>query len=688
MPPPGGSRFEYKSTELPKNLRDVPRFVGELVASFFKRLSYIISLVWETGRWILITMALVALFQGVSPIISSYISRYLLNALQNGFGKSTSLSDFFELSASSDCVFFLLIFTFVFKILDNVVSQIGNAVVRISNEKVVRCVKCRIMNKAKEIDISSFDRPAFYEKLENANREAGMRPIQIISSTFSMISSLIQVISYIIVLTTAPGMWWTAIVMIIVSVPSAIINFVYRRKNFFYMRWKSKERRQMNYYSDLVVNKDMAKEIRIFGLADTLIKKYNHVYDIYYTGIKKLILRENGLHVIIAVLSAVVNCVFFAMTAYLVLTGRIMLGDYSLYTGALVSVSSSVASLISTSATIYEGTLFIDNLISFMDEVPAIVSPAEPKTPKRGTAHTIEFRNVSFSYPGTDKKVINNVSFKIAPGDTVVLVGLNGAGKTTLIKLLTRLYDPTEGVILIDGVDIRDYDVGEIYKTFGIIFQDFGKYAFTVEENIEFGAISKPHNREDIIRAAEQSGAAQYIDKFPGGYETPLMRIFDADGTELSGGQWQKLAIARAIYGDNDIIILDEPTAALDAIAEQEVFAEFDKLRQNKTTIFVSHRLSSATIASKIIVLDGGELAEEGTHDELMALHGRYYKLFSTQAKRYIENSERIDRDLPPPPQGHGSPPPHAPFNGAMDDDERHGERPPHDQTITKGYPQ
>ena len=228
------------------------------------------------------------------------------------------------------------------------------------------------------------------------------------------------------------------------------------------------------------------------------------------------------------------------------------------------------------------------------------------------------------------------------PGETVVLVGLNGAGKTTLIKLLTRLYDPTEGEILIDGKDIRSYDISDVYSTFGIIFQDYGKYAFTVSENIRFGAVSKPAEESAVISAAKQSGAASYIDKLPGGYETPLMREFEQNGTELSGGQWQKLAIARAIYGDNDIIILDEPTASLDAIAEQEVFAEFDKLRKNKTTIFVSHRLSSATTASKIIVLDGGRLAEEGTHKELMALHGEYYRLFSTQAKHYIENSASI----------------------------------------------
>ena len=229
----------------------------------------------------------------------------------------------------------------------------------------------------------------------------------------------------------------------------------------------------------------------------------------------------------------------------------------------------------------------------------------------------------------------------LRPGETMVLVGLNGAGKTTLLKLLTRLYDPTEGQILLDGRDIREYDVRELYKTFGIIFQDFGKYAVTVSENISFGDVSKPMDIDRVREAATQANASEYISSLPNGYDTALMKYFEIDGTELSIGQWQKLSIARAFYSDSDILILDEPTASLDAIAEQEIFNQFDKLREGKTTIFVSHRLSSATIASKIVVLENGRIIEEGDHKELMARGGRYAELFSVQAKRYISENEK-----------------------------------------------
>ncbi len=653
--PPPGSSFQYAKVPPPKNPADVPRYLGELLGGFFTRMGYICKLVWKTGPWILFAMLGIALFQGIMPVVGAKISQYVLNALQDQYGQfSGSLAAFFGTT-----VFYLLVFLFSYNILSSVVGTLKNTVTRIAGERVVRTVKLEIMHKAKDLDLCSFDLPAFYEKLENANREAGMRPIQILSATFSVFSTLISLVSYVIILASA--LWWAALVMIAVSVPSAIINFHYRRKNFQYMRRRSKDRRQMNYYADLMVNKDMAKEVRMFGLADTFIDRYSETFDRYYAGIRRLIWRENTWHVIITVVSAVVNCGFFAWFAYMVLSGEHRIGDYTLYTGALGAVSGQVAALISVSATIYEGTLFIDNLTSFLAEKKTVVPipPAgrEADTPlhvAHGQAHTIEFKHVSFCYPGTDRKVLDDINLLIRPGETLVLVGLNGAGKTTLLKLLTRLYDPTEGQILLDGEDIRAYDVDDLYRMYGIIFQDFGKYAASVSENIRFGDVHKPIAEEAIRRAAAEAGADEYIAHLPADIDTPLMRIFEETGIELSIGQWQKLAIARAFYSDSDILILDEPTASLDPMAEQEIFNQFDRLRRDKTTIFVSHRLSSATVASKIAVLEYGKLVEEGDHPTLMALRGRYYELFSTQAKRYVTKGETIREDRPIPPSTPG----------------------------------
>ncbi len=657
--PPPGARFQYAKVTPPKNIADLPRYLKELLGGFFTRMGYIFRLVWKTGPWILFAMLFFAVFQGIMPVVGSKISEAVLNELQSQYGLFGG--DFAGFFGST--VFFLLVFMFSYNILTSIVNTLKNTVTRIAGELVVRTVKLEIMNKAKELDLCAFDLPAFYEKLENANREAGMRPIQILSSTFSVVSTVITLISFVVIL--AAELWWAALVMVLVSVPSAIINFYYRRKNFQYMRRRSKDRRQMNYYSDLMVNKDMVKEIRMFDLSDTFIGRYRETFDRYYAGIRSLILKENTWHVIITVVSSVVNCAFYAWFAYRVVTGGYQIGTYSLYTGALGQIAGQVGALISVSATIYEGTLFIDNLTSFLKEEPTIIPvPVEgreeeaPLKVRHGQAHTIEFRHVSFIYPGTQRKVLDDVNLIIRPGETLVLVGLNGAGKTTLLKLLTRLYDPTEGTILLDGEDIRAYDVKDLYSMYGIIFQDFGKYAVSVSENIHFGNIHKELKDEDIRRAAEEADATDYIGHLPGGFDTPLMRIFEEEGIELSIGQWQKLAIARAFYSDSDVLILDEPTASLDPMAEQEIFNQFDRLRADKTTIFVSHRLSSATVASKIAVLEYGKLIEEGDHRTLMAKRGRYYELFSTQAKRYVTEGEAVLEEVPEDirPHRHGAP--------------------------------
>ena len=629
-----GPQYTYDKIPPPKNFRDVFRYLRVLLGGFFKRFFYIVKLVWQTGPWILFLLSFMALFKGVTPIIGALISQGILNELQHVIALGgLPVSEFW-----GSTVLYLLVFLFVYRVLVRIVQSLGTALNRIAGEKVVKQVKLQIMEKSKQLDLASFDDPQFYEKMENANREAGNRPLSILSDTFGVISTVIEFVSYLIILLAAPGLAIATLVILVVSIPSAIITFIYRRKNFRYMRRRSKERRQMTYYSGLLVDRERIKEVRMYDLADTFIGRYLAVFAQYYKGLRRLILSENAWHILLGVVSGITNLVFYVLIAKQVWVGDILIGDYTLYSGAITSIAVCVSTLISTSATIYEGTLFIDNLIAFMKEpqtvVPRLTEPAEVE---RDSHHTIEFKNVSFRYPGSNRDVLKNIDLTIGAGETVVLVGLNGAGKTTLIKLLTRLYDPTEGEILLDGRDIRDYDVKSLYKIFGIIFQDFGKYAVSVEENIRFGDIHKKAEMDAVEYAAAQSAAKEYIEALPERYDTPLMRIFEPNGTELSIGQWQKLAVARAFYADSDILILDEPTASLDPMAEQEIFNQFDRLRSDKTTIFVSHRLSSATVADKIIVLENGRVIENGAHADLMAQKGKYYELFSTQAKRYLE---------------------------------------------------
>ncbi len=637
MRPPGPPPKMTDGLAKPKSIKEYPRYFSLVFKGFFTRLFYIVSLVWESSPIMLITMIGICLINGLLPVIGAYISKYLIDAIALLIGHSASGTLGEDIFVTMSPVLTLLIWQLLYLVASRIVTKIDTTVAGISGELVVNHIRLKIMNKAKEVDIASYDRPEFYEKLENANREAGIRPIGILLATLRVISNFISIISFIAVLMVLTPL--APLVVIVAAIPAALVNYHFRNRNFHYIRRHSKERREMNYYSSLMVDKDSAKEIRILGTSDRLIDKYNRVFKKYYKGLKGLTVREGVTSSLVSVLSAVASALIFLFVAYTVVFETGQIGDFSLYTGALSSITSCVSILVTSTATIYEGTLFIDNMIQFMNEEVTVKPIVEdPAVPERGIKHTVEFKNVSFRYPGTDRDVIKNLNLTFNAGESVVLVGLNGAGKTTLIKLLTRLYDPTKGQIFLDGRDIREYDIKEYYAIFGIVFQDFERYATSASENIEFGDVRRSPDRDRVIDSATRTGADEFITKLPLGYDTPLTRMFEEDGIELSGGQWQKLSVARAFYKDSEILILDEPTASLDALAEAEVYNQFRYLAKDRITLFVSHRLSSARSADKIVVLDGGMLTELGNHDELMALGGTYYNLFTTQAKNYQEN--------------------------------------------------
>ena len=644
MGAPVNNKKKSEKIPPPKSVREVPKYIGAIlkkavgaVAGVVSRLVYIFKLVWETRPWILFAMLFFAIIEGIMPVVKALVAAEILNRLADAYVAATSGTpiDF-------DVILKPMILQFVLIFVSSIISTLDAMVNRISGELVVNTVKLKIMNKAKNVDLASFDDPEFYTKLENASREASMRPIGIINATFSQLCALISLVSFVVVLWGVSP--WAPALIIALALPSAIVNFIYRRKNWSYMRYRSKDRRQLSYYSDVMTSKDLAKEIRMFGLSEFFTDKYKNTFKKYFAGLRKMFVGEGGWNALFAMLTAVVNCGLFLFIARGVVNGTSQVGDYSLYTGALNSISGGIRTIVSTTATIYEGTLFIDNLISFIKEPQRIIPTVKDAAkPERHVAHKIEFCDVSFRYPGSDHDTIKHFSATIDRGETVVLVGLNGAGKTTLIKLLTRLYDPTDGKILLDGRDIREYDTAALYKIYGIIFQDFGKYAVSVAENIAMSDTDAPIDMERVVRAAKEGSADAFINALPKKYDTALMRYFEEDGKELSVGQWQKLSVARAFYSDSDILILDEPTAALDAIAEQEIYSQFDNLRRDKTTIFVSHRLSSATVADKILVVENGCLVEQGNHSELMKLGGKYAELFTAQAKRYMESEKEVN---------------------------------------------
>ena len=640
MPPLRKTPVKRKKTKK-ELILDAPK----AIKAFASRLFYIISLVWGTAPLLLFAMIALCILDGVLPVVGSYITKFLLDEISVLISSSEKLGSVWdELFDSLYPVFFLFILQFVYMLAKKIFERINDMVTAIAGELVGNHIKLKIINKAKSVDVSSFDRPEFYEKLENANREAGMRPIGILTATFRVISALISVASYIVVLATLSPL--APVIIILCALPGALVTYFFKNRNYLYIRRHSKDRRAMSYYSQLMVSKDYVKEIKILGLGDTFTEKYKNVFKKYFGGLKRLMVRESVTRILVSLFFTLGNCALFVYVAVDVIYNKGMIGDYSLYTGALTSVAGYVTTLVTATATIYEGTLFIDNMMEFMKEEPRVVSSLEePRKIEHGVPHTLKLCNVSFSYPGNNRKIIDNVSLTFKSGQSSVLVGLNGAGKTTLIKLITRIYDVTEGEILLDGHNIKEYDPKEYYNLFGIIFQDFGKYAETAAENIRFGDATREENKDEIVNAAISGDAEDFIRALPDGFDTPLTRVFEANGIELSGGQWQKLSVARAFYKKSEILILDEPTASLDALAEQEIFNKFENLAKGKISIFVSHRLSSAVSAGQIVVLDEGKIAEVGTHAELMENKRQYFKLFSTQAHRYGVEYSAQDTD-------------------------------------------
>lgn len=633
MPQMRESARDKNRVPKPATLREVPGYVREMALTLSFRVRYIFRLVWEAKPGLLLVMLLFSLFDGFMPVVGSLIGAAILNRLAAAAA---------DPALGFSGVIAVLVLQFVYTFVRSSVSRVYDTILTLAGEVVSNHIKRKIMAKAKEIDMVSYDSPEFYASMENANREASSRPIQVMSSSFGVLSYLISIVSYIAVIFSVNAM--ASLLIILASVPIAYINFSFRRKNVEYLNRRSKNRRKMDYFSNVVVDKDLAKEMRVFRLSDYFGELYQESFDEYYDGLRRLKLRESVWSILASVVNTVVYCGLYIVFARDVYEGRYPVGNFVLYTGAITSIGDSISSLITSTSSICENTLFINNLIEFLDMEPTIVPSVEvPAHVERHRPHTIEFRDVSFSYPGGDHLVLDHTSFTIHPGETIALVGLNGAGKTTIVKLLMRLYDPVAGEVVLDGRDIREYDVDELYAMYGVIFQDFGKYAVSVRENIRMSRILDEADEQGIERAAEQSGASAFVERLRNGYDTQLMRYFDLEGTELSGGQWQKLAVARAFYSDSDVLILDEPTASLDPRAEQEIFNRFTELRKQRTCILISHRLSSATMADRIMVLKDGAIAEMGTHAELMARGGEYAQLFELQASRYVQGVINAD---------------------------------------------
>ncbi len=590
----------------------------------------VLSLVWSTSKVLTLTLGALDVLQGITPAISLTITAQVIDGVVEAIRIHSPSPIWLPVGLQLGVT-----------LISSLLNTWSNIAQQLLQELVSNRVQLEILQKAGTLDLAFFENPESYDKIRQAANQSSYQPTTMVSLTFGLGQTVITLASLLFLLFHLA--WWLALIAMLVPVPSFFFSTRYSWRGYQLMRRQSPERRLLNYFTNLMTTDTYNKEIKLFNLSQFFIEKYRTLAAKLYQEDKKLALRRYLTSFGWSNLSSLTNSGIYLYVALQAIVGRVTLGGLTLYTQTASQVGQNFQSFLSNISSTYENTLYVNTLFEFLAYQPQILSPTTPQPfAQDAQSHglTIEFRDVSFTYPGKDPETeasLKHVSFQIAAGEAVAVVGHNGAGKTTLVKLLTRLYEPDEGTILIGGHDIREYDLEALRKQIGVIFQDYVNYYMTARENIGVGRIEEVENTEMIRNAARKSGANRVIEKLPQTYETMLGRWFRnlKESTQLSGGEWQKIALARAFMREAQILVLDEPTSSLDARAEYEVFQRFRSLTSERTAVFISHRFSTVRLADRILVLEYGQLVENGTHQELLEAQGRYAELFNLQAEAY-----------------------------------------------------
>ncbi len=498
-------------------------------------------------------------------------------------------------------------------------------------DRYTHYVSVEVMRKAAALDVTVYEDPVFYDRLERARVQATDR-LAMIQQMGRLIQQTVTAIAFSAVLIRySPALLFLLVAGILPAfLGESHFAFLTYAKNFR----QTPARRQMDYLRQVGGSKEASKELKLFNLSNYLTDRFRGLSQAIYEENVALNRRRLFWGGLLAIVGQLGYYAAYALSIFRTIEGRYTIGDLTLITTAIMQAMSNIQQVFSTASGVADQALFLTDLLAFFEMKPKVESRANGVRVPRPVQRGFEFRNVSFVYPGTTRRILSDFNFTLAPGQRVALIGENGQGKTTVVKLITRLYDPTEGQIFLDGVDLRDYDLVDLHSEIGVIFQDFMRYEMTARENITVGRVEVPHTTEEIEFAAEKSLASTVVEKLKGGYDQMLGRRFEG-GVDLSGGEWQKLALARAYLRDAQLLILDEPTASLDARSELEVFERFAELTYDKMALLISHRFSTVRMADRIVVLEGGRLVEEGSHAQLIALGGRYAGMFEMQAASY-----------------------------------------------------
>ena len=582
----------------------------------------IFRIVWDSAPHAVAWGLVFRLLVSVTPVAILGVTRAIIDAIYNFRSHAHALPGYF---------WWLVAAEFGLACMATIFSRLTDFCDSVLADKFTRHISTTIMDHASKLDLTLYEDPAFCDKMERA-RVQGTDRVMMIQMMGRLVQQAITTISLAAgILFYSP---WLLVFLIICIVPAFLGETHFAFLGYSLNFQQTTARRLLEYLRVLGGSKESAKELKLFGLGPFLVGRYKGISDELHHQTVDLAKRKMVVGALLTLLGTLGYYGTYAWVIYRTVIGALTLGELTFLAGAIAGASTNIQMLFSTFSGIADQALFLTDLLDFLKVQPRIVNKPGALAAPRPIRQGIEFRNVAFAYPGHSNPVLRGINLHLAPYERIALVGENGQGKTTIAKLLTRLYDPTEGQILLDGVDLRDYDLEDLWKEVGVIFQDFMRYDMTAHENIAMGRVEAANNPFQIRAAAMKSYAENLIKKLPKGYDQLLGCRFEG-GMELSGGEWQKIALARAHLRDAQILILDEPTAALDARSEHEVFERFTELARGKMTILISHRFSTVRMADRILVLDSGHIAEQGSHDQLVKSGGHYAEMFELQAAGY-----------------------------------------------------
>src|ERR1700683_3060354 len=587
-----------------------------------RNLPPLLRILWNSGPLVVTWGILLRVIVALAPLGIAAVAAWIVNGVQ-GRMMGQELRPYFWWMVALE-VILAVTMAALLRLIDYLDTVLA--------DRYTHYVSIRVMEQASKLDLTTYEDPVFYDRLERARVQATDRlaMIQPMGRVFPQSLTTLTLTS--ILLWYSP---WLVLLLALGVLPTFLgethFAFLGYAKNFR----QTPAKRQMDYLRQVAGSREGAKELKLFNLKDYLTNRFTRLSQGVYeenVALSRKKLVAGGLLGVIATLGYYGAYAFVIWRA--VTGGFDSIGEFYYLTNAIIQASSNLQQVFSTASGIADQALFLTDLLAFFEMKPTVDANPDGALIPRPIRRGFEFRNVSFAYPGTTRRVLSNFNFTLAPGERIALIGENGQGKTTVVKLITRLYDPTEGQILLDGIDLRDYKLEDLHHEIGVIFQDFMRYEMTARENISVGRVESDHSEAEIESAAHKSLAESVIAKLPGGYDQMLGRRFES-GVELSGGEWQRVALARAYLRDAQLLVLDEPTAALDARSELEVFERFAELTMGKMALLISHRFSTVRMADRIVVLEGGKLGEEGTHPQLIALGGRYASMFEMQAASY-----------------------------------------------------